>query len=110
MFALPTIVQAKDYINTTLSGTNAASGFVKLGKGTRYLKGKGTYGTGKAYAKEIVKWLPDNTKASASVSNGKTFSAKFTSKATASNGANQSYYIQWKGNAATAKANVKLTN
>lgn len=107
---LPSVVYAKDYLSTSLSGTNAESGFVKLGKGTRYLKGKGTYGNGTIKAKEIVKWLPDNTKATVKVKNKTNFSKSFKSKATASNGANQSYYVHWQGNSARAKVNVKLSD
>jgi hypothetical protein len=101
---------ATTYISTTLTGKSAESGFKKLGSGTRYLKGTGKYGKGTAYAVEIIKAWPDKAKATISLSNGKSKSAKFKAKKTNKSGENQSYYIRWRGSSSKAKASLKLTN
>lgn len=101
---------AATYVDTTLTGTNAETGFKKLGEGTRVLSGTGIYGKGTGYAMRIVKWLPDSAVTKISLSKGNSASSEFKAQATNSLGENQSYYIRWKGNSSKAKASLKLAD
>lgn len=101
---------ATTYISQTLTGTNAETGYKKLGAGKRYLDGDGLSGTGTASAMKIVSLWPDSQVASISLKKGESASSSFTSVATSDGGDNQSYYIKWSGNSSTAKATVSITN
>lgn len=106
-----TAASAKNYLSTTLTGTDAESSMAKLGDGKRYLVGKGTYGTGKLQAKKVVALFPDTTMAEISVANGSDQQkASFTSQSVSSSGANQSYYMKFKGNSSKASTTAKIIN
>jgi hypothetical protein len=109
---LPTLsVSATTYLERTVGGVDQTTSYVKLGSGTRYLKAKASYSNGSAYAFKINAWAPDVSVATLSgVTNGQGEKSKsFTSVGTTSSGANQSYYIRWKGTN-TSSATVKFTN
>lgn len=103
-------VSATTYISATLTGTNAETGYKKLGDGKRYLKGTGTYGTGTAYAMKIIKYWPDKAVTSIKLSKDNTASSSFTAVSTTDSGENQSYYIRWEGNSSKASATLKITD
>lgn len=102
--------QAAIYVSSSLTGTNASTGYVMLGSGTKYVRATGTSGSGTVKAKRIVKYLPDSTMASFTVTNGNTGSSSFTAQLTTSSGDWQSYYINWAGNSSTASADVSFTD
>ncbi|MGE7622978.1 hypothetical protein ACQKMD_07970 [Viridibacillus sp. NPDC096237] len=101
---------ATTYISSSLTGTNAETGYKSLGSGTRYLKGTGSSGSGNAYAMKIVKFFPDKAMTSISLSSGNSASSSFTAVSSTDDGITQSYYIRWNGSSSKAAADVKLTD
>lgn len=95
--------------STPLSGTNSDSSEVHLGSGDHTLKATGTRGSGEAFAKKVNKLFPDSTVAQVDVTSPYSSSDGFTA-VNSTNGANQSYYVKWKGNSSTSSAQVEITH
>ncbi|MGM7634427.1 hypothetical protein [Bacillus sp. Hm123] len=101
---------AGTYIYASVGGKSQTTYSKNLGNGKRYLTGAGVRGSGTAQAIKIIKWKPDEAVATIYLSANHRAERSFTSKAKASDGTGQSYYIKWKGKNSSSGANVSIRN
>ncbi|MCS1384859.1 hypothetical protein EYB33_19060 [Lysinibacillus sphaericus] len=109
VFAASVSASAGTISSTSLTGTDASTSYYHLGGGDHVLKGTGTSGSGIAKAKKINRLFPDSTVAQIDVTSPYSSTDSF-SAVSSTNGANQSYYIQWNGASKSASANVEISH